>query len=212
MLIATGCAKRKPVVRVPPPPPSIGTTETGVASWYGIPYHGRHAANGEIYDMKQLTAAHRTLPFGTWVKVENLTNNKTVTVRITDRGPFVDGRIIDLSLAAARAIDMVGSGIARVRVEIVEPPPQPPSEDLFAVQVGAFQDKARADRLRAAMEKQFGAARLAPGRGDPPLWRVLVGQEPTLEAAQSLADRIRGQQTNAPFVVRLDEGAPSVDR
>ena len=83
------------------------TTETGIASWYGYPYHGRRAANGEIYDMEKLTAAHRTLPFGTWVRVTNLTNSKTVDVRITDRGPFIDGRIIDLSKAAAREIDQV---------------------------------------------------------------------------------------------------------
>ena len=82
--------------------------ETGIASWYGIPYHGRRAANGEIYDMNQLTAAHRTLPFGTMVRVTSETNGKSVTVRITDRGPFIDGRIIDLSREAAKRIDMLG--------------------------------------------------------------------------------------------------------
>src|ERR1051325_12212445 len=82
----------------------LGSTQTGVASWYGYPYHGRRAANGEIYDMEKMTAAHRTLPFNTWVRVRNLTNNKTVDVRINDRGPFYDGRIIDLSHAAARSI------------------------------------------------------------------------------------------------------------
>ena len=95
----------------------------GMASWYGYPYHGRRAANGEIYDMEKLTAAHRTLPFDTWVEVRNLANEKTVTVRITDRGPFVDGRIIDVSKAAARAIDLIGPGVARVRLTIVAPPP-----------------------------------------------------------------------------------------
>ena len=80
--------------------------QTGIASWYGYPYHGRQAADGEIYDMEKLTAAHRTLPFGTWVRVTNLANGKTVDVRITDRGPFVRGRIIDLSLSgAALALD-----------------------------------------------------------------------------------------------------------
>ena len=98
----------------------IGATETGIASWYGVPYHGRRAASGEIYDMEQLTAAHRTLPFDTWVEVTNLDNGKHVDVRITDRGPFVDGRIIDLSRAAARQIDMLGPGIARVRLKVIE--------------------------------------------------------------------------------------------
>src|SRR6185369_4319306 len=92
---------------------------TGVASWYGYPYHGRHAADGEIYDMEKLTAAHRTLPFGTRVRVVNLKNEKSVEVRITDRGPFVDGRVIALSQAAAREVDMLAAGVSPVRLEVV---------------------------------------------------------------------------------------------
>src|SRR5262249_10810126 len=127
-LLVSGCAhhkKRISQTAAPPAPsaaPRIGATETGLASWYGHPYHGRRAANGEIYDMEQLTAAHRTLPFDARVRVLNLANSKTVEVRITDRGPFVDGRIIDLSHAAARAIDMIGPGTAMVRLEIVGAP------------------------------------------------------------------------------------------
>src|SRR5580704_11209410 len=95
-------------VNVPVPAgPKPLEPETGIASWYGYPYHGRHAADGEIYDMEKLTAAHRTLPFGTWVRVVNLTNERSVEVRINDRGPFIEGRIIDLSKAAARAVDLV---------------------------------------------------------------------------------------------------------
>ena len=103
--------------------PRIGDIETGIASWYGEPYHGRTASNGEIYDMDQLTAAHRTLPFETIVRVTNLSNNRNVDVRITDRGPFVKGRIIDLSLAAARDIDMLREGVVRVRLKVIPPPP-----------------------------------------------------------------------------------------
>ena len=103
-------------------PARIGQTETGIASWYGIPYDGRRSANGEIFDMQKWTAAHRTLPFDTWVQVTNLANGKHVDVRITDRGPFVDGRIIDLSLAAARELDMVQSGIVRVRIKVIRKP------------------------------------------------------------------------------------------
>ena len=97
----------------------IGSTETGIASWYGVPYHGRPTASGEIFDMEKLTAAHRALPFQTWVEVTNLSNGKQVDVRITDRGPFVRGRIIDLSMAAARQIDMVRAGTARVRLKVI---------------------------------------------------------------------------------------------
>jgi len=93
--------------------------EQGLASWYGVPFHGRHSANGEVYDMYKFTAAHRTLPFDTVVRVTNLDNGMQTEVRITDRGPFVEDRIIDLSLAAARAIGMVGTGTARVKLDII---------------------------------------------------------------------------------------------
>jgi rare lipoprotein A len=119
------CGGRKHSRAKTPAPPRaarVGSSEKGIASWYGDPYHGRRAANGEIYDMEKLTAAHRTLPFETWVRVKNLTNHKTVEVRITDRGPFIDGRIIDLSRAAARDIDLIRPGIVKVRLEVIRPP------------------------------------------------------------------------------------------
>src|SRR5438046_6240812 len=110
-IAGAGCSKKKK--RVPAAAsPRINAVETGVASWYGNPYHGRRSANGEIYDMEKMTAAHRTLPFDTWVRVENLDTHKSVEVRITDRGPFVRGRILDLSHAAAASIDMIGPGTA----------------------------------------------------------------------------------------------------
>lgn len=123
LALSTSCA-RKASAHVPPSvkPARIGETQTGIASWYGVPYHGRRSANGEIYDMEKLTAAHRTLPFDTWVEVTNLSNNKRVDVRIIDRGPFVNGRIIDLSLAAAREIDLVAVGIVRVRIKVIKKP------------------------------------------------------------------------------------------
>ena len=201
---AAGCAKKKkpvPVARIALP--QVRSPETGLASWYGHPYHGRPAANGEIYDMETLTAAHRTLPFGTWVHVTNLTNEKTVDVRIIDRGPFIDGRIIDLSHAAARAIDIIGPGVAQVRVDVISFPAVSPSENLFAVQAGAFRDKSRADRLRATMEQEYGSARLVLHDGDPPLFRVLVGREATQVGANLLAERMR-TELGAAFVVRLD--------
>ena len=110
-----------PTQSSPPPAVHAGDTETGVASWYGVPYHGQRAASGEIYDMEKLTAAHRTLPFQTIVEVTNLDNGKRVTVRINDRGPFVKGRILDLSHAAAKQIGMIGPGTARVRLKVVQP-------------------------------------------------------------------------------------------
>ena len=211
-ILLAGCAHKKHARPTPPPPapapasaPQPGHTETGMASWYGRPYHGRRAANGEIYDMEKLTAAHRTLPFDTWLRVVNLDNSKTVEVRITDRGPFVEGRIIDLSHAAARAIDMIGPGIARVRLEVIRTP-EYVSPAVFAVQVGAFRDRANAERLRAEMESRYGSARLIQRADTPDLWRVLAGSEATEEGAKGLAERIRKElgEKSAAFVVRVD--------
>jgi len=183
VIFASGCGRRR-AVRTPAPPAPIGATETGVASWYGVPFDGRRTASGEIYDMRQLTAAHQTLPFQTWVNVTNLGNGKQVDVRITDRGPFVGGRIIDLSFAAATEIDMVRSGIARVRLKIIAPPPD---TGAFAVQAGAFSDRDRAEAFRKSLS--FPDTRVVQ-RGDPPLWHVLVGHALSKEAASSLASQV----------------------
>ena len=127
LLLTAACGKKRTSASAPRSTPSAaaakpakpGTTQVGLASWYGEPYHGRRAANGEIYDMNQLTAAHRTLPFDTLVNVLNLDNQREVQVRINDRGPFVGDRIIDLSRAAAQQISMIGPGTAKVRLKVI---------------------------------------------------------------------------------------------
>ena len=202
-LVLTGCAKKHRVTPTAPAPPQIRSGETGVASWYGHPYHGRPAADGEIYDMESFTGAHRTLPFGTWVRVVNLSNQKTVDVRIIDRGPFVDGRVIDLSHAAAQAIDLIGPGVARVRLDILSTPPAGTAGDWYGVQAGAFADPDRAERLRGSLEREYGSARLVLRPGSPALWRVIVGREPSEQAAANLAIKLR-QEAGTAFVVRLD--------
>ena len=202
--LLSSCAKARPRPSIPTPSISPAFIEIGLASWYGYPYHGRVAANGEVYDMEELTAAHRTLPFGTRVHVINLTNQRSIDVRINDRGPFVDGRVIDLSRAAARAIDLLGPGVARVRLEILGASvPLPAGEDRFAVQAGAFRERANADRFRSEMERRYGSARVVSRDGSPRLYRVLVGEERTLEGVQSLAERVRGSGGGA-FIVRID--------
>ena len=203
--LATSCAKRKPVRA--PLAPVPGSVEYGIASWYGYPYHGRRAASGEIFDMEKLTAAHRTLPFGSWVEVQNLSNGSKVQVRITDRGPFVEGRIIDLSRAAARQIDMLRAGIVKVRLEVIEPPRTGPEAGFYAVQVGAFEDRANAERLRDSLQQRYPPCRVVRRESSSPPWRVLVGEEPTPEAASALAGELR-QELGAAFVVRLDAPAP----
>ena len=202
-----------PLATAPPgtPAPNTATAgvptgyqETGIASWYGYPYHGRQAADGEIYDMEKLVAAHRTLPFDTWVRVYDLDNNKTVEVRIIDRGPFVDGRIIDLSHAAAQAISMVGPGLARVRMEVIDVPPGMASA-IYVVQVGAFEDRAVAEQIRAQMAERYGQAQLMERKENPGVWRVLVGNEPSIDAANALRSRIRRETGEKnTFAIRLD--------
>jgi rare lipoprotein A len=212
-LLAISCAKKKSL-RVPVTP-RVGALEIGIASWYGNPYHGRRSANGEIYDMEKLTAAHRTLPFNTWVEVTNFTNGKTVQVRITDRGPFVGGRVIDLSRAAAREIEMIGPGIAKVRLEVIPPPENPPENPpanlpaaagLYAVQIGAYLSRANAERMQKSLQRRYESCRLVRREGATVLWRVLIGQETTEAAAQELAGRLR-LEFGEVFVVRLDEPA-----
>ncbi len=206
VMLLPGCGRKKP--RIPVPPPVTAGPQVGLASWYGHPYHGRRTASGELYDMNQLTAAHRTLAFGTWVRVRNLDNGKTVDVRINDRGPFVRDRIIDLSRAAAEAIGMIGTGTARVRLQVIASPASSSPKDLspgnrFVVQVGAFRSRRNAERLRNLMRRRYGAARLIRRDGAPPLWRVLVGKPAPRTQAAGLAERIRGEYGPA-FVVRLD--------
>jgi rare lipoprotein A len=183
---------------------SDGDITIGIASWYGYPFHGRHAANGEVYDMEKLTAAHRTLAFGTRVRVINLHNERSVEVRITDRGPFIDGRIIDLSHAAAQAVDMVAPGITPVRLEIIGPVTNDPTAR-FAVQVGAFRVRRNAERCLAVLHSRYGPGHITLREGDPDLWRVLVGAEHSEEAARELAARIRLESAQpGSFIARLD--------
>ena len=200
---AGGCAKKK---RAPLPPakPPVGWTEEGVASWYGHPYHGRKATNGETYDMEKLTAAHRTLPFGAIVLVENRDNGRRVEVRITDRGPFVDGRVIDLSRAAARQIGMIGPGTARVRLRVTGyGPARAAIGGAFAVQVGAFASKENAEALRERLEKKYHPVRVVEREGSATPWRVLVGEKAEEEQAQRLAGQIRRETGGDAYVVRL---------
>ncbi len=128
--------------------PVLVTAEDGLASWYGGKFHGRMTSSGEVFDTNTLTAAHRTLPFGTVVKVTNLDNGKSVQVKINDRGPFVDGRIIDLSRAAAEALGMIDSGVAHVSLQIVE---FVSPSDLYAIQVGAFGTEKNAEKTASLL-------------------------------------------------------------
>jgi rare lipoprotein A len=174
-----------------------GFTQEGMASWYGRKFHGRKTSNGEIYDMYAMTGAHKTLPMGTQVKVVNLQNGREVVIRINDRGPFVRGRIIDLSYAAAKQVGLVGPGTARVRIETLGQPgadasnqenlsaAKAPSGGSFAVQIGSFTSKENARRLVEKLQKEVGAASIHQNRiGDTLYFRVNAGRYPTLNDAE----------------------------
>jgi rare lipoprotein A len=133
-----------------------GTVQTGMASWYGPDFHGKPTSNKEIYDMYEMTAAHRTLPFGTQVMVTNLDNGRTAVVRINDRGPFIKERIIDLSYAAARLLDIVGHGTAPVRLDILEGQAlQAEAGQKFVIQVGSFISENNARALESRLKNKY---------------------------------------------------------
>jgi len=208
----------------PPPPPggyqvfgktyvpvqsAEGYAEEGLASWYGPGFHGKKTANGETYDMHARTAAHKLLPLGTLVQVTDLDTGRSVTARINDRGPFVDGRVIDLSRALAEDLDMLDRGTARVRVVAVAgpagaPPPRQNLPGAYAWQVGAFTVRANAERLAATLRPRFGAAQVvAYDRGDTLFHRVRVGPFPGLDQAQGALPRLLADGYS-PFLVRSD--------
>lgn len=194
--------------KTPPVPAAVGYTEEGNASWYGNPFHGRRASNGEVYDMNKLTAAHRTLPFDTMVRVTNLNNGKSTTVRITDRGPFVDNRVIDLSQAAAREIESIGPGVVPVRIEVLGNVDV--TAGFFTVQVGAFRDRGNADRLRDRLSVSYSPIFIQQyDSPDGAFYRVRVGRISGQEAAQDFGEKLRNSEGFSPMVIRLDEKGPS---
>jgi rare lipoprotein A len=232
----TGCAGRRPATSSTPtapassPAPSSGSSpnprppaastsqsptrnapfvpgiyvEQGTASWYGIPFNGRRAANGEIFDMNTLVAAHRTLPFGSILRVTNMNNGRDVEVRVIDRGPFVGDRILDLARAAAVSLDMIGTGTAPVRIELISGPS--PAGGEFTVQVGAFSDRANAERLRDLLLPHYQPIFVQDY--DSPtghFYRVRVGRVPSPDAAQQLAVQLRNSDGFQTFVMRLDQ-------
>lgn len=165
-----------------------------MASWYGRPFDGRATASGEIYDMEAMTAAHRTLPFGTLLRVLNLDNGRSTVVRVNDRGPFVRGRDIDLSHRAAREIDMLGPGTAHVRLTIVESGPSRSS--CWIVQLGAFSDRGNAD----AMVDRFARREIDTEVTESPdgLYRVRTSAYASRDDAARLAGEDGGMLLGCP--------------
>jgi len=178
----------------------------GLATYYAEPYHGRRTASGEIFDTyKDLTAAHRTLPFNTVVRVTNQKNGREVDVKINDRGPFVNGRVIDLSVRAAREIDLVRTGVAPVKLKILKQGDirTVASKPTYGVQVGAFESRRSAEQLKQRLQKRYPSVTVQTVEGEKTMYRVRIGNEPDLQAAEKLASQLRKEELK-PFVVRMD--------
>jgi len=202
LALSSGCA----LFRREPAPPQIKGAEVGWASWYGKDFHGRRTASGAVYDMYQLTAAHKTLPLGTAVMVTHLDNGKAVKVTINDRGPFIRGRIIDLSYAAAQALGMVEEGVARVRVEIFDKRAIPTSspEGPFTIQVGAFIDRSNAVRLMEELQRAYKEVSITELKTpENTYYRVRLGSFRTREEAYQIASRL-AQEGYTAFIIKTE--------
>jgi len=206
LLSVCACARREVRHEAYEPGKAIQYREVGIASWYGEDYHGRKTANGEVYDMYAMTAAHRILPFQTRVRVTNLENGKKTELRINDRGPFVAGRIIDLSFSGAKAIGMVGTGTAKVRIEAIgfAGGQSPSLQGIFAVQVGSFAQKENAVRFHDQLERKYPNVHIILWESNVQrLYRVRLGAFRTEGEARRQVEILKKE--NLPgFVVRED--------
>ena len=196
LLFLASCAR-------PPARPTIpgipGAGEVGLASWYGPDFHGRRTSSGEVYDMYQLTAAHRELPLGTWILVTNLENGRSVELRVNDRGPFVGDRIVDVSYAAGRLLDMIGPGVIPVRLIVTQPATAPGGVPLgaaarFAVQVGSFNSLENARAVEQSLAAGFPGVEVVHRiLGAETYYRVWVGNFARRSEAQAVAERLAAQ-------------------
>jgi len=202
--IFLSCAHRT----VPPPSGKITYREEGIASWYGSKFHGRKTSSGERYNMHGVSAAHRTLPLGTIVRVTHVKSGRQIVVRINDRGPFVEGRIIDLSYGAARRLGMVNEGVAPVVVEAFASLPGVPAlaavpgPFAFSIQVGSFLVRENAEKLRDLLGGRFGEVTITTFEDNSGTYhRVRIGSFATEEAALRTASDLR-REGHSCFIVR----------
>ncbi len=180
------------------------SVETGLASWYGGPYHNRRGSNGEIYNMHAMTAAHRTLPLGSIVRVTNVKTGSSAMVRITDRGPFIEGRVLDLSQAAAKKIDLLQAGVAMVRIEVLRTPSPLETGGRWAVQIGAFDEEHAADKVADHLSHRYQTAKVQCFSSPVGDWWVRVRvQDDDRKLAEEVARRTQTSQGSI-FLVRLD--------
>lgn len=178
-------------------------TEVGWASWYGPGFQNRHAANGEPFDTERMTAAHRTLPLNSIARITNVKTGESALVRITDRGPFVNDRILDLSRAAARKLSVYQHGTALVRIDVLETPSPIASGGRWCVQIGAFTDARDAARLKEKLIRRYQTAKVLmfPSPTGEQWIRIRVAEDDKKRAQELM----RETHTDAGiYLVRLD--------
>ncbi len=220
VVLATACGGPGIIRRAEPY--EVGSRERGVASWYGKDYHGRPTASGEIYDMYGLSAAHRTMPLRSVIRVTNRTNGRQVTLKVNDRGPFIRGRTLDVSYGAAKALGFAEAGLAPVEFEVISrggasrpgrrPVGAPELVDgqagagAFTIQVGAFTDEAYAQRLKARLESRYRPVRIERHEtNETTYYRVRVGAFPSEHQAESAAGHLEASDRDLEgFVTRTD--------
>jgi rare lipoprotein A len=199
---ATAATKPAPEPEVSPKTKPI-YVETGLASWYGPNYHNKKGSNGEVYDQNGMTAAHRTIPLNSVVRVTNETTKHTVIVRITDRGPFIEDRIIDLSLAAAKAVDVWQPGTAMVKVEVLSSPAPIAEGGRWCVQIGAFHDEDDARKLKEKLQDRYQTAKVVQFTGPTGEWVRIRPEGDDKKKAQEVAAKTRVKEGGV-FLVRMD--------
>ena len=205
----SGCSGGSPVRPSYPPGYPLGFVERGSASWYGPGFHGNRTANGEVYDMHQLTAAHRTLPLGSVAEVRSLTTGRQVTVRINDRGPFARGRILDLSFAGAQAMGMIGRGTDDIELRVIRYQGKAGEFGVLRVQVGSFADPANARLLLERLKGSYpGSRAVAVDLPEGRRYRVYAGQFQTEPAAEQAAAHLKRSLDTDPFIIRDDVLGP----
>lgn len=223
----SGCSHRRVAAYAPPPPSSAPAynngpaytpglnadeqyvqdhrpiySQVGIASWYGPMYNRHQAADGATYHQDELSAAHRTLPLGSIVKVTNLHTGQSAVMRITDRGPFIPGRIIDLSAASARAVGLYQAGVGEVRVDVYYTPEPLDYGGTWAVQIGAFRSKSAAVHLERRLQRRYSSASVIEFKGPTGDWVRIRPENGNREVAMEIVRTLRPRQ-GAAFLVRL---------
>jgi rare lipoprotein A len=178
-------------------------TEKGLATWYTAPYKGRKAANGQVFYDRALTAAHRTLPMGSLIVVTNVETGQSSAMRITDRGPFVEGRIIDLTIASAKATGVYRGGLVEVRIDVYQTPKPIATGGRWCVQIGAFKSERAALRFKQQLLRKYSGSNVIEFPGEDSYWVRIRPEGDNRKLAESIARRLRPSEGNA-FLTRLD--------